>query len=122
MTQPLDVDAIEQRLRGALLDAIVADGLKPPAERVGLVAAMLAVVRPELDRLRAELDGRRAQALMEGAAKLLQLAKATPYNARAAGLAFSAGVLDQMAEPDPAPTPAQPDPAARTITRLILDT
>lgn len=62
MTQPLtDLDVIEQRLRGALLDAIVADGLKPPAERVGLVAAMLAVVRPELARLTAELEQAQAE-------------------------------------------------------------
>lgn len=71
-----DLDVIEQRLRGALLDAIVADGLKPPTERVGLVAAMLAVVRPELARLTAELEQAQQQtatlaAIFEGFSRLL---------------------------------------------------
>jgi len=46
-----DTPLTDQQLADALVAAITEDGLKPRADRVGLVEAMLAVVRPELDRL-----------------------------------------------------------------------
>lgn len=45
----------DQQLADAFVAAAAADTLKPHAERSGLVNVMLAVVRPELDRLTAEL-------------------------------------------------------------------
>jgi predicted nucleic acid-binding Zn-ribbon protein len=52
-------------LRGAVCTAIVDDALRPRAERLGLVDAMLAVVQPELDAAR-----RSARASEESAAIL----------------------------------------------------
>ncbi|MFI6443795.1 hypothetical protein [Kitasatospora sp. NPDC050543] len=58
MTTPPLTDV---QLREAFTAAITADACKPSADRVGLVDAMLAVVWPELDRLRAELAGARQE-------------------------------------------------------------
>jgi hypothetical protein len=50
----------DEQLRAALVEAIEADALKPHSERAGLVNVMIAVVQPELDRLRAENQKMRA--------------------------------------------------------------
>lgn len=51
----------DDQLRDRIAAAITEDALKPPVDRVGIVNAMLAVVQPELDQLRAERDAARAQ-------------------------------------------------------------
>lgn len=44
----------EQQVR--IAEAISADGVKPRGQRIGLIPAMLSVVQPEIDELRAEND------------------------------------------------------------------
>jgi hypothetical protein len=50
------VPLTDQQLVDAVAAAITADAMKPRAQRVGLVHAMLAVVQPELDRFRDQAE------------------------------------------------------------------
>jgi hypothetical protein len=81
-TTPPPPPLTDQQLRDAVIAAITEDGLKPRDARQGLVDAMLAVVRPELDRLRAERDQARAELALATVFEIPRPGNAAPLQIR----------------------------------------
>jgi len=65
-------------------------------ETGAFVDAALAVVQPELDRLRAERDQARADAFNEAIGRFKSLANLAPDSRRAPGINFAIGALMSM--------------------------